>query len=198
MKSAGETAKNPFIESLTYQGNPRRLFVALFGIAAGLTVIWYTAMFSVLSFLQVTMRVQETAAQLIVGGAVAVTMLLYVYFGHLSDRVGRKLLIVIGYVLTLILLFPIFWVMGGSANPGLSRAAERQPVVVSGPACSYSPFDAHQADRCGQLLDYLSKKGIAYYHPPLARSGGDDRRQRGARHDAGRARRGAGDGQGTT
>lgn len=162
MKSAGETARNPFIESLTYQGNPRRLFVALFGIAAGLTVIWYTAMFTVLSFLQTTMRVQETAAQLIVGGAVAVTMALYVYFGHLSDRVGRKLLIVIGYVLTLILLFPIFWVMGSSANPAFAHAAQRQPVIVSGPACSYSPFARTQADQCGQLLDDLSKKGIAY------------------------------------
>ena len=52
MKEAGETAKNPFVESFTYPGNPKRLFVALFGIAAGLTVIWYTAMFSMLSFLQ--------------------------------------------------------------------------------------------------------------------------------------------------
>ena len=61
MKEAGETAKNPFVESFTYPGNFKRLFVALFGIAAGLTVIWYTAMFSVLSFLQGPMRVEETA-----------------------------------------------------------------------------------------------------------------------------------------
>ena len=68
MKEAGETAANPFKESFTYPGNLKRLFVALFGIAAGLTVIWYTAMFSVLAFLQGPMRVDETAAQLIVGG----------------------------------------------------------------------------------------------------------------------------------
>jgi MFS family permease len=169
LKEAGETAKNPFIESFTYQGNLRRLFVALFGIAAGLTVIWYTAMFTVLSFLQTTMRVQETTAQLIVGVGAAGGLFFFVYFGRLSDKVGRKTPIVLGYVLTLAMLFPIFWVMGSAANPDLARAARRQPVVVSGPSCAYSPFAAKQADECGRLLDYFSKKGIAYTkgHTPV-------------------------------
>ena len=60
LKEAGETAANPFKEAFTYPGNLKRLFVALFGIAAGLTVIWYTAMFSVLDFLQKAMRIDET------------------------------------------------------------------------------------------------------------------------------------------
>ena len=63
MKAAGETAKNPFVESFTYPGNLKRLFVALFGIAGGLTVIWYTAMFSTLSFLKGPMRVEDTTAR---------------------------------------------------------------------------------------------------------------------------------------
>src|SRR3546814_5469627 len=67
LKAKGETARNPFVESFTYPGNIRRLIVAMLGIAAGLTVIWYTAMFSVLSFLQGTMRVAPTAAQLLTG-----------------------------------------------------------------------------------------------------------------------------------
>jgi len=62
----------------------------------------------------------------------------------------------------LVLLFPIFWVMGHAANPALSDAARNAPVVVSGPACAYDPFAAKQADTCGQLLDYLSKKGVPY------------------------------------
>ncbi len=162
MKAAGETAANPFIESFTYPGNLRRLFVALFGIAAGLTVIWYTAMFTVLSFLQTTMRVEETAAQLIVGVGAAAGLFWFVLFGWLSDRVGRKMPIVIGYALTLVMLFPIFWVIGGAANPGLAEAARRAPVVVSGPECKYSPFAKEQADECGRVLDYLSKKGVTY------------------------------------
>lgn len=161
MKAAGETAKNPFVESFTYPGNLKRLFVALFGIAAGLTVIWYTAMFTVLSFLQGTMRVQETAAQLIVGFGALGGLGFFVLFGRLSDRVGRKTPIVIGYALTLVLLFPIFWVMGSAANPALTHAAERAPVVVSGPACHYDLFPAAPSE-CRRLLDYLSKKGVPY------------------------------------
>ncbi|MES2336859.1 MAG: MFS transporter [Pseudomonadota bacterium] len=162
MKAAGTTSKNPFVESFTYPGNKRRLFVALFGIAAGLTVIWYTALFSVLSFLQGPMRVAETPAQLIVGAGAAMGLVFFIAFGKLSDRVGRKPPIVIGYAFTLVLLFPLFWLIGHAANPDLARAAERAPVIVAGPACAYDPFAARQPDACGQVLDYLSKKGVAY------------------------------------
>ena len=162
MRAAGERATNPLVESVTYPGNIRRMLVALFGIAAGLTVVWYTAMFTVLSFLQTTMRVEETTAQLISGVGALAGVGWFVFFGRLSDRIGRKPPIVVGYVLTLILLFPIFWTIGAAANPGLSRAAARAPVVVAGPHCAYSPFAATQADECGRMLDYFSKKGVAY------------------------------------
>ncbi|MDB5709240.1 MAG: transporter [Sphingomonas bacterium] len=162
MKAAGETAKNPFIESFTYQGNLKRLFVALFGIAAGLTVIWYTAMFTVLSFLETTMRVQDTAAELIVGAGALMGLVFFVLFGRISDSVGRKTPIVLGYAMTLALLFPLFWMMGGAANPALVHASKRAPVVVSGPNCSYELFVKKQPTECGRLLDYFSKKGVAY------------------------------------
>ncbi|MDT8761120.1 MFS transporter [Sphingomonas psychrotolerans] len=162
MKAAGETAGNPFVESFTYPGNGKRLFVALFGIAAGLTVIWYTSMFSVLSFLSGPMRLDPTAAQLITGGSALIGMGFFLFFGHLSDRIGRKIPIVAGYALTLVLLFPLFWVIGSAANPELAKAARHAPVVVSGPHCGYDPFAAKQADECGKLLDHFSKKGVAY------------------------------------
>jgi MFS family permease len=162
MKAAGETAKNPFTESFTYPGNIKRLFVALFGISAGLTVIWYTATFTVLSFLQTTMRVDATTAQLIVGLGAALSLFWFVFFGRLSDKVGRKTPIVIGYAIALVLIFPLFWMMGSAANPDLARATRRAPVVVSGPACEYNPFAAKQIDQCGVLLDYFSKNGVAY------------------------------------
>ena len=162
MKEAGTTAKNPFVESFTYPGNWRRLLVALFGIAAGLTVIWYTAMFSVLSFLQGQMHVEATAAQLIVGASATLGLVFFIFFGSLSDRIGRKKPIVWGYALTLVLLFPLFWVIGSQANPELSAAAARAPVVVSGPACAYDPFAAKQKDACGRVLEHFARKGVAY------------------------------------
>jgi MFS family permease len=162
MRAAGEDARNPLVRSFTYPGNLRRMAVALFGIAAGLTVIWYTAMFSVLSFLQATMRVEETVAQVIVGAGALVGLGWFVLFGRLSDRIGRKRPIVVGYALTLVFLFPIFWAIGAAANPDLARAARAAPVVVSGPDCTYSPFAASQPTECGRLLDRLSKRGVAY------------------------------------
>ncbi len=162
MKEAGETERNPFLASFTYPGNIKRLFVALFGIAAGLTVIWYTALFSTLSFLTTTMRVNETVAQLIVGIGGGTGLFWFILFGRMSDKVGRKAPIVIGYAVTLVLLFPIFWVMGSAANPGLAHAAKRAPVIVSGPECAYDPFAAKQGGDCAKLLEYFSKKGIPY------------------------------------
>jgi MFS family permease len=162
LRAAGERAANPIKESFTYPGNLKRMFVALFGIAAGLTVIWYTAMFTVLSFLQTTMRVEETTAQLITGAGVLAGVGWFVLFGHISDRVGRKKPIMLGYVLTLLLLFPIFWVMGSAANPGLARAARAHPIVVAGRDCGYSPFAKEQATSCGRVLDLLSKRGVPY------------------------------------
>ena len=112
MKAEGHTAANPFTESFTYPGNVKRILVALFGIAAGLTVIWYTSMFSVLAFLQGPLRVEETAAQLIVAAGALGGLVFFIATGAWSDRVGRKKPIVIGYVATLVLLFPLFWLLG--------------------------------------------------------------------------------------
>jgi MFS family permease len=162
MKAEGELAKNPFVESFTYPGNKRRLFIALFGVAAGLTVIWYTAMFSGLSFLKGPMRLDDTSAELIVGFSALVGMGFYIWAGRLSDRIGRKKPIVWGYAFTLLLLFPAFWLMGAAANPGFTAAAERSPVTVTGRACSFDPFAKDQATPCGRLIGDLTALGVPY------------------------------------
>lgn len=162
MKESGEVAGNPFIESLTYPGNGKRLFIALFGVASGLTVIFYTSMFTGLSFLKGPMRVDDMTAELIVGLACVIGAPFCVIFGHISDKVGRKAPIVLGYVVTLLILFPVFWMIGNAANPGLADMAKREPVVVAGPDCSYNPFAAEQATNCGKLLADLSASGVRY------------------------------------
>ena len=162
MKQQGELAKNPLKESFTYPGNPRRIFIALFGIAAGLTVIWYTAMFSGLAFLKGPMKVEDTAAEIIVGVAAAAGMGFFIWAGHLSDRIGRKKPIVWGYGATLVLLFPLFWWMGSVANPALQAAAERAPVMVTGSQCGFDPFAQKQKTACGKTLGELTKLGVPY------------------------------------
>lgn len=162
MKAAGETAKNPFIESFTYPGNKKRIFVALFGITGVLTTIWYTAFFSGLSFLRGPMRVDEQLVEIILLIAGTLSMVFYILVGKWSDRVGRKLPIMVGAALSLVLLFPIFWGIGGLANPSLSASAQRAPALVSGPGCTYQPFAEEQRTACGKLLQELSNLGVPY------------------------------------
>ncbi|WP_417616043.1 MFS transporter [Parasphingorhabdus sp.] len=162
MKAAGTTAKNPFVESLTYPGNPKRIFVAMFGITAGLTTIWYTAFFSSLSFLKGPMRVDDTTAEIMIGVAGFLSMGFYLVVGKWSDRVGRKKPIIWGNIIILLTLFPAFWMLGNLANPGLSQAQETAPVVISGPDCKYDPFADQQATQCGRLIEDLTASGISY------------------------------------
>ena len=158
MQEEGEIAGNPFVESFTYPGNKRRIFIALFGVAAGLTVIWYTAMFSGLGFIKATMHLDDTKAEIIVGLAALIGTGFFVLFGHLSDKWGRKKPIVIGYALTLLLLFPAFWMIGGSGE----RAGGNQAWVISGPDCSYDAFAKVQKSSCGKLMGDFTGAGIGY------------------------------------
>jgi len=171
MKAEGRTAANPFAESFSYPGNKKRIFVALFGITGVLTTIWYTAFFSGLSFLRGPMRMEEGLVEVILFAAGMIAMSFYIFVGRWSDRVGRKKPIVIGALLTLGLLFPIFWGMGQLANPGLAAAAKASPVVVSGPECTTDPFaelfDREQTD-CGKVLETLTASGVRYTVEPAA------------------------------
>ena len=132
MAAEGERAANPFVESFTYPGNVKRLVVALFGIAAGLTVIWYTSLFSVLTFLQGPMRVEETTAQLITAAGAIGGLVFYIVTGAVSDRIGRKPPIVWGYALTLLLIFPFFWLIGHGAGNGTGAPAGETFVPDAG------------------------------------------------------------------
>ncbi len=162
MKEAGETARNPLRESFRNWRQTKMILVALFGVAAGLTVIWYTAQFQGLYFLQNALRIDDSAARLMIGVAAVFSMFWFVLFGWLSDKIGRKTPIVTGYILTILLVFPLFHWMASAANPELSAAMARNPVVVRGTSCDYDPFATRQATPCGRALDALTRRGVAY------------------------------------
>lgn len=160
MKAAGSTSKNPFKDALSAPGNKGRLLVAL-AVSAGFTVIFYTSQFGTLYFLQNTARLPERDALLYLAVGVLVSAPAYVIFGALSDRFGRKAILVSGFVLTLIFLFPIFHLMARGANPALAQAVATAPVTVELPPCDYNIF-LKQEQTCGQALEWLTKRGVSY------------------------------------
>lgn len=162
MKQAGTTSKNPFLESFQYPGNIKRLMVALFGVAAGLTVIYYTSQFGTLYFLTGTARVPETDALLYMAIGASLAAPVYVACGWLSDRFGRKKLLLIGYALSIIGVFPIFWMMADAANPALERATASSPVTLSLPECDFNVLNRTHTTPCAQALNFLTKRGISY------------------------------------
>jgi MFS family permease len=174
MKAAGATAGNPLKESFRGWQRTKLILVALFGVSAGLTVIWYTAQFQALYFLQNALRIEDNSARIMIGVAAAFSMLWFVLFGWLSDRIGRKPPIVVGYALTLILLFPLFHWMASAANPELAVAMDRNPVTVQGTNCAYNPFLTRQPTPCGRALDILTRRGIAYTFLPAPGWPGDN------------------------
>jgi MFS family permease len=163
MKQAGTTAKNPFRESFSSWANSRLVLISLFGVAAGLTVVFYTSQFGTLYFLQGAARITEEDALLYMLLGVILAAPFYVGFGWVSDHVGRKKLLLVGYALTLVLLFPLFHLMADAANPTLKRATLGAPVKIEiSASCDFSIFAPKQTTDCGKAMAFLAKRGISY------------------------------------
>jgi MFS family permease len=131
LKREGKTSRNPLIESFANPTNLRYVLIALFGATAGQGVVWYTGQFYALTFLQATLKVSWQTAYLSVAVALALTTPLFVFFGHLSDKIGRKKIMLTGCALGALTYVPLYMALRYFSNPaGLPVPDPTQVNVV--------------------------------------------------------------------
>jgi MFS family permease len=130
LKSAKLTSARPLAEAFTERANLMRVLISLFGATAGQGVVWYTGQFYALFYLQAVLKVNATSANYIVATALLLGMPLFVVFGALSDRFGRKRIMMLGCLLAAIAYLPIYHAMRDAAGSGVvSAVSERNPVT---------------------------------------------------------------------
>ena len=111
VKSTGMTSAQPLVEAFTKWVNLKRVLISLFGATAGQGVVWYTGQFYALFYLQTILSVNGTSANYIVAIALLLAMPLFVFFGSLSDRLGRKWIMMAGCLLAAVSYLPIYHAM---------------------------------------------------------------------------------------
>lgn len=167
MKAEGKGSPTPLKDSFGKWPNLKLVLLALFGLAAGQAVVWYTGQFYALFFLEKTLKVDPALANVLIAISLALATPFFVFWGWLSDKVGRKPIILIGCLLAALTYFPLFHALTGAANPQLAAATARAPVtVVADPtdcAFQFDPVGKTVFDSsCDMAKSYLAKAGVTY------------------------------------
>jgi MFS-type transporter involved in bile tolerance (Atg22 family) len=167
MKAEGKGSKNPLKESFANRDNLKVVLLALFGLTAGQAVVWYTGQFYTLFFLTQILKVDPQPANLMIAASLLVGTPFFLVFGSLSDRIGRKPIIMAGLLLAALTYFPIFRAITHYANPALESAERTAPVtVVADPAtCSvqFNPVGTSKfTSPCDVAKSALVRRGVPY------------------------------------
>jgi len=167
MQREGRLSSRPVSETLRDPVNLKRIAIMLFGTQAGLAAVWYTCQFYALFFLVSTMKMPFVPAYGCVATALVISTPMFVFFGWLSDRIGRKWIVLTSFALAALTLFPIFGKMAEYANPGLTEFQRKTSVQISGNDCNFNLF-ATPTTPCDLARDFLAKAGLSYAMQPPA------------------------------
>jgi MFS family permease len=168
MKDEGKTSKAPLTEAFAKWGNLKWVIIVLFGAVAGQAVVWYTGQFYALFFLEKMLKVDGATTNILIAIALIIGTPGFIFFGWLSDKIGRKPIILVGCALAALTYFPTFHALTKAANPALAKAQASAPitVVVNDADCSvqFDPVGRNKFDAksCDIAKSFLAKSGVSY------------------------------------
>jgi MFS family permease len=172
IKAEGTQSKQPLTDAFAKWDNLKIVILALFGATAGQAVVWYGGQFYALFFLTQSLKVDLSTANIMIAIALALGTPFFILFGWLSDKWGRKPIIMAGCLLAALTYFPIFKGIAQNANPALYAAQQKSPVVVQAdPAdCSFQ-FNATGTSKfttsCDIAKAFLASQSVSYAHEDL-------------------------------
>ncbi|AZL66220.1 MULTISPECIES: MFS transporter [Pseudomonas] len=167
MKAQGKVSKSPIRESFSSWPNLKVVLTALFSINAGQAVTFYTAQFYVLFFMTQMLKMDPAQANTLLIISVIIGAPFFVFFGWLSDRVGRKPILMLGLLLATVCYFPMFKALSHYANPQIDAASRQAPIVVNanpqGCTFQFDPVGKARFDSpCDKVKTFLVKQGLPY------------------------------------
>jgi MFS family permease len=167
MKAEGKTSKAPLSEAFLTWKNGKIALLALIGVTMGQAVVWYTGQFYALFFLTKTLKIEDASANIMIAIGLALATPFFIFFGSLSDKIGRKGIIMAGCLIAAATYFPIFKALTHYGNPALETALKNSPVVVvADPASCHFQFNLTGTSKfpssCDIATGYLTGSSVNY------------------------------------
>lgn len=170
MKSEGKGSKAPLTDSFLRYPNNKYVLLALLGATAGQGVVWYTGQFYALFFLTITLKVDYLTAYTLIGVSLVLGTPFFIFFGWLSDKIGRLKIIMAGCLIAAVTYFPLFGALTHFANPALEAYAAKTPVSVAATECQFHLFVGpwSKFSDCDRVKDFLTKQGLSFTSTPAS------------------------------
>jgi MFS family permease len=166
MKAEGKGSKAPLTDSFTKYPNNKYVLLALLGATAGQGVVWYTGQFYALFFLTITLKLDYASTYILIAISLLIGTPLFIFFGWLSDRIGRLKIIMAGCLIASVTYFPLFHGLTHYVNPALEQFSEKTAVSVAANAadCQFHLFVGpwSKFSDCDRVKDFLTKQGLSF------------------------------------